>query len=56
MRLQGLPFYAVDSAPHCQACYLGTLERCCKCHQPILDRILRATGGSHVARLMVTLL
>lgn len=49
MRLQGLPFYAVDSAPHCQACYLGTLERCCKCHQPILDRILRATGGCHGA-------
>ena len=45
MRLQGQPFYcSVDGKPLCQADYLNTLERCCKCFQPILDRILRATG------------
>ena len=34
----------MEGKPHCQNCYLNTLERCCKCFQPILDRILRATG------------
>lgn len=43
-RLQGKPFYAVDGEPHCQECYLNSLEKCCVCSEPILDRILRATG------------
>ena len=30
--------------PFCEGDYLNTLEKCCKCTQPILDRILRATG------------
>lgn len=42
--LQGLPFYSVDGNPLCQADYKNTLEKCCKCFSPILDRILRATG------------
>ncbi|XP_023345527.1 thyroid receptor-interacting protein 6 isoform X1 [Eurytemora carolleeae] len=42
--LQGLPFYAVEGAPLCEADYTNTLEQCCKCFQPILERILRATG------------
>ena len=42
--LQGKPFYALDGKPYCQADYLDTLEKCCKCLGPILDRILRATG------------
>jgi len=43
-RLQGKPFYAVDGEPDCQECYLNSLEKCCVCSEPILDRILRATG------------
>jgi len=43
-RLQGKPFYAVEGEPHCQECYLNSLEKCCVCSEPILDRILRATG------------
>ena len=39
-----MPFYAVNGKPLCQADYLNFLEKCCKCYQPILDRILRATG------------
>ncbi len=44
--LQGRPFYAVDGGkPYCSRDYLGTqLEKCCKCLDPILERILRATG------------
>ena len=30
--------------PFCEKDYLNTLEKCCKCQEPILDRILRATG------------
>ncbi|RXG71664.1 Lipoma-preferred partner-like protein [Armadillidium vulgare] len=44
LRLQGKPFYALESKPYCEACYLNTLEKCCVCTKPILDRILRATG------------
>ncbi len=41
---QGLPFYAVEGKPLCERDYTNTLEKCCKCFNPILDRILRATG------------
>lgn len=44
LQLQGKPFYALDSKPYCEDCYLNTLEKCCVCTKPILDRILRATG------------
>ncbi|KAK7069807.1 E3 ubiquitin-protein ligase NRDP1 [Halocaridina rubra] len=44
LQLQGKPFYALDSKPYCEDCYLNTLEKCCVCLKPILDRILRATG------------
>lgn len=43
-QLQGKPFYALDGKPFCETDYLNTLEKCCKCQCPILDRILRATG------------
>jgi len=43
-QLQGLPFFAVEGSPLCEADYMNTLEKCCKCFQPILERILRATG------------
>ncbi|KAG6449695.1 hypothetical protein O3G_MSEX006191 [Manduca sexta] len=42
--LQGKPFYAVDNQPYCEVDYHETLEKCCVCKTPILDRILRATG------------
>ncbi|CAG0919484.1 unnamed protein product [Notodromas monacha] len=44
LQLEGKPFYAVDAQPHCDECYLETLEKCSVCRKPILDRILRATG------------
>jgi len=43
-QLQGKPYYALDGKPFCETDYLNTLEKCCKCLKPILDRILRATG------------
>ena len=43
--LLGQAFYGgADNKPLCQKDYTNTLEKCCKCSQPILDRILRATG------------
>ncbi|KAL1502772.1 hypothetical protein ABEB36_007870 [Hypothenemus hampei] len=44
INLQGKPFYALDGHPYCEEDYLNTLEKCCVCQKPILDRILRATG------------
>ncbi|CAG9815092.1 unnamed protein product [Phaedon cochleariae] len=44
INLQGKPFYALDGNPYCEEDYLNTLEKCCVCQNPILDRILRATG------------
>lgn len=42
--LSGSKFYNLDGRPYCEADYLNTLEKCCVCSRPILDRILRATG------------
>lgn len=44
INLQGKPFYALDGKPYCEEDYLNTLEKCSVCMNPILDRILRATG------------
>ncbi|CAG9135727.1 hypothetical protein JYU34_017712 [Plutella xylostella] len=44
INLQGRPFYAVQGKALCERDYLDTLEKCCVCSEPILDRILRATG------------
>jgi len=44
INLQGKPFYALEGKPLCEADYLNTLEKCCVCLKPILERILRATG------------
>ncbi|XP_057664784.1 thyroid receptor-interacting protein 6 isoform X1 [Diorhabda carinulata] len=44
INLQGKPFYALNGKPYCEEDYLNTLEKCCVCQNPILDRILRATG------------
>ncbi|XP_014224949.1 lipoma-preferred partner homolog [Trichogramma pretiosum] len=44
INLQGKPFYSLEGKPHCEDDYLNTLEKCCVCTLPILDRILRATG------------
>lgn len=44
INLQGKPFYSLDGNPFCKEDYLNTLEKCCVCMNPILDRILRATG------------
>nr|CAI5837554.1 unnamed protein product [Callosobruchus analis] len=44
INLQGKPFYALEGNPYCEEDYLNTLEKCCVCQKPILDRILRATG------------
>ncbi|KAJ8680221.1 hypothetical protein QAD02_016008 [Eretmocerus hayati] len=44
INLQGKPFYSLEGKPYCEEDYLNTLEKCCVCTRPILDRILRATG------------
>lgn len=44
INLQGKPFYSLEGHPYCSEDYLNTLEKCCVCQKPILDRILRATG------------
>lgn len=44
INLQGKPFYAVEGLPYCEVDYYETLEKCSVCEQPILDRIIRATG------------
>ncbi|XP_011503449.1 PREDICTED: LIM domain-containing protein 1 isoform X2 [Ceratosolen solmsi marchali] len=44
INLQGKPFYSLEGKPYCEEDYLNTLEKCCVCTLPILDRILRATG------------
>lgn len=46
-RLRGQPFYALDRKSYCESCYISTLERCSKCSEPILDRILRAMGKAY---------
>ncbi|VVD00570.1 unnamed protein product [Leptidea sinapis] len=50
INLQGRPFYAVQSRALCERDYLETLEKCCVCGDPILDRILRATGKPYHPR------
>ncbi|UYV82015.1 RNF41 [Cordylochernes scorpioides] len=42
--LQGKPFFAMEGKPYCEEDYINTLEKCCVCAKPILDRIIRATG------------
>lgn len=42
--LRGKSFYALERKPHCESCYVNTLERCSICSKPITDRLLRATG------------
>lgn len=49
-RLRGQPFYALDRKSYCENCYISTLERCSKCSEPILDRILRAMGKAYHPR------
>lgn len=49
INLQGKPFYALDGKPYCEYDYLQTLEKCSVCMEPILERILRATGN-HIIR------
>ncbi|XP_033229529.1 lipoma-preferred partner homolog [Belonocnema kinseyi] len=44
INLQGKPFYSLEGKPYCEEDYLNTLEKCCVCTRPVLDRILRATG------------
>ncbi|OWR53001.1 lipoma-preferred partner homolog [Danaus plexippus] len=44
VNLRGKPFYAVEGNPYCETDYYETLEKCSVCENPILDRILRATG------------
>ncbi|KAH8385429.1 hypothetical protein KR009_002221 [Drosophila setifemur] len=44
INLQGKPFYALEGKPYCEYDYLQTLEKCSVCMEPILERILRATG------------
>ncbi|XP_074839177.1 thyroid receptor-interacting protein 6-like isoform X2 [Carettochelys insculpta] len=43
-QLRGQPFYAMERRAYCEACYVGTLEKCSTCSKAILDRILRAMG------------
>ncbi|KAG7261390.1 hypothetical protein CRUP_014808 [Coryphaenoides rupestris] len=46
-KLRGKPFYAVEKKAYCEHCYINTLETCTVCSQPILERILRATGKAY---------
>ncbi|XP_078524298.1 lipoma-preferred partner [Lissotriton helveticus] len=48
--LRGHPFYALDKKAFCEPCYISTLEQCKVCEQPIMERILRATGKAYHPR------
>ncbi|XP_072897880.1 lipoma-preferred partner homolog isoform X2 [Hemitrygon akajei] len=43
-KLRGQAFYAVEKKSYCEPCYISALEQCSVCSQPIMERILRATG------------
>ncbi|GCB79103.1 hypothetical protein scyTo_0019491, partial [Scyliorhinus torazame] len=42
--LQGQQFYDVNGEPLCEDCHNNTLEKCAVCHEPITEKMLRATG------------
>ncbi|XP_036369609.1 uncharacterized protein LOC115224746 isoform X2 [Octopus sinensis] len=42
--LRGKSFYAIETKPYCESCYVNTLEKCSVCSKPVIDRLLRATG------------
>ncbi|KAL3861314.1 hypothetical protein ACJMK2_007369 [Sinanodonta woodiana] len=42
--LRGKSFYAMETKPYCESCYMNTLEKCSVCSKPVTDRLLRATG------------
>ncbi|KAG5847505.1 hypothetical protein ANANG_G00126760 [Anguilla anguilla] len=46
-KLRGKPFYAMEKKAYCEPCYVNTLESCSVCAQPIMERILRATGKAY---------
>ncbi|KAJ8357337.1 hypothetical protein SKAU_G00201310 [Synaphobranchus kaupii] len=46
-KLRGKPFYAMEKKAYCEPCYVNTLETCSVCSQPIMERILRATGKAY---------
>ncbi|KAI1882873.1 hypothetical protein AGOR_G00239390 [Albula goreensis] len=46
-KLRGKPFYAMEKKAYCEPCYVNTLETCSVCAQPIMERILRATGKAY---------
>ncbi|KPP63316.1 hypothetical protein Z043_118438, partial [Scleropages formosus] len=46
-KLRGKPFYAMEKKAYCEPCYINTLETCNVCAQPIMERILRATGKAY---------
>ncbi|NXH13484.1 LPP protein, partial [Bucco capensis] len=46
-KLRGQPFYAVEKKAYCEPCYINTLEQCSVCTEPIMERILRATGKAY---------
>uniref|UniRef100_A0A3B3RXU2 LIM domain containing preferred translocation partner in lipoma n=1 Tax=Paramormyrops kingsleyae TaxID=1676925 RepID=A0A3B3RXU2_9TELE len=46
-KLRGRPFYAMEKKAYCEPCYINTLETCHVCAQPIMERILRATGKAY---------
>ncbi|CAH0401294.1 unnamed protein product [Chilo suppressalis] len=47
INLQGKTFHAVEGQPYCEKDYYESLEKCSVCDNPILDRILRATGNPY---------
>ncbi|XP_077998473.1 uncharacterized protein LOC144451487 isoform X2 [Glandiceps talaboti] len=49
-KLRGKPFYALEGKAYCEECYFATLEKCSVCYEPIMDRILRATGKPYHPR------
>ncbi|XP_021392513.1 lipoma-preferred partner [Lonchura striata] len=46
-KLRGQPFYAVEKKAYCEPCYINTLEKCSVCEEPIMEKILRATGKAY---------
>ena len=45
--VHGIEFYAVNSKPYCESCYLASLEKCTVCDKIITERILKAAGKAY---------
>uniref|UniRef100_F1L825 Lipoma-preferred partner n=1 Tax=Ascaris suum TaxID=6253 RepID=F1L825_ASCSU len=46
-QLAGASFYNVDGRPLCEQDYKNSLERCVSCGEPIMTKLLRASGSTY---------